>query len=216
MAALPPHSSSSIGASPNVSVGPSAPRPLLAPPPPVHVRLPWSTHRRAALTPDASSPASSSRSGLAPPPGSSAPFASILVSPPPTPLPLLLPVPDALATATALASAAAWTVARWSGGRRGRRRRHPVLEADSADAEADAARPCLATRAAGALDGGGPGVVVGMEDDDGGGRAGATPPPPPPPLHDECEIDAAVLAQYRSFTRGARLGLVREWAPLAG
>lgn len=195
MTSLPHSTATPANAAVTVGLGLAQPpppvvRPLLAPPPPVHVRLPWSSRARATV------PTSSSRT-LTQQPGSSAPFASLLVAPPrPLAAPVPLAAPDSfLAAAAAVATAAAWRVSR--------RRSHRIFY-DTEDEHVPTARPCLATRAAGALDGGVVASPLQLEevDDD------AMPPPP--------AVDAAGWATYRRFSKGARLGMVREWAPLAG
>jgi hypothetical protein len=130
--------------------------------------------------------------------GRSSRFACILAPTPPLPALTGAPPPcDApLAAAVALATAA-WgiTIAR-----RRVTGSHAVIAA---------ARPCLATRLAGALDGA----------DVAARRQAAAVEPvydAVPASSAIVELDAAALAQYRKFSRGARLGWVREWAPLAG
>ena len=166
-------------------------RPLLAPPPPVRVKplaLPtWWATARSAPTPLVRPPA---------PPAPAAPaFASLGLAPCPPDLSLAL---GAAAAWGLLAAARRW----WAvvgGGK------------SSEDAPAAGPLPDLACRVAGALGVGGASSSAsrpdasGEEEEEEGG--------PPAAL---AALDPATLAAYRRFTRGARLGRVREWAPLEG
>ena len=198
MAAPPP--AAGLGGPPNVALAlavgerascppppPLPRRPLLAPPPPILVKpliLPtW---------PTTTTPLVVHHSQVRPLPSSSPPFAS---------LGLMAPSPPDLALAV---TACGWGLLA------ALRRLRARGQVDGRD---DSDLPDLATRVAGALEGGAA-PRGGCDEQPGSGGT------------DESEasssflaapaFDASTLAAYRRFTRGAKLGRVREWAAIEG